>query len=91
MKITLAAIATAIIMLVFPVDNTAFQSVQEVYIVQPGDTLWGVATRYLPKDDRGEYILQFKEEIIQNNPFLKTRLMRPGDKIVVTLYLKKTD
>lgn len=50
--------------------------VEETYIVKPGDTLWG--------------ILEYKEGIYENNPWLVDRkgLIRPGDELQMTYWVK---
>lgn len=59
--------------------------VTEVYTVKAGDTLWDIATHYHAKDERNIYILQFKDEIESQNPFLLERhgILYPGDEITI--------
>ena len=67
--------------------------VEEVYVVQPGDTLWGISETYLRKNTgTRRYILEYKEGIYENNPWLVERkgLIQPGDQLVLT-YWKKGD
>ena len=67
--------------------------VKEVYVVKPGDTLWGISETYLRKNTgTRRYILEYKEGIYENNPWLVERkgLIQPGDQLVLT-YWKKGD
>ena len=67
--------------------------VEEVYVVKPGDTLWGISETYLRKNTGNRrYILEYKEGIYENNPWLVERkgLIQPGDQLVLT-YWKKGD
>jgi lysM domain protein len=67
--------------------------VEEVYVVKAGDTLWGISETYLRKNSgTRRYILEYKEGIYENNPWLVERkgLIQPGDQLVLT-YWKKGD
>jgi lysM domain protein len=67
--------------------------VEEVYVVKAGDTLWGISETYLRKNTgTRRYILEYKEGIYENNPWLVERkgLIQPGDQLVLT-YWKKGD
>ena len=61
------------------------EPVAEVYTVQPGDTLWSIATEFQAKDCRNIYLPEFKDEIEQLNPILKRNkgYIQPGDKIQI--------
>ena len=64
--------------------------VEEVYVVQNGDTLWGIAEEYLAKNTgTRRYILEYKEGIYENNPWLVERkgLLQPGDQLVLTYWV----
>lgn len=65
--------------------------VEETYIVKPGDTLWGISETYLRKNTATRrYILEYKEGIYENNPWLVDRkgLIRPGDELQMTYWVK---
>ncbi len=65
--------------------------VEETYIVKPGDTLWGIAEEYVAKNTGARrYILEYKESIYENNPWLVDRkgLIRPGDELQMTYWVK---
>lgn len=67
--------------------------VEEVYVVRPGDTLWGIAESYCSKNTgTRRYILEYKEGIYENNPWLVEckGMIQPGDQLVLT-YWKKGD
>ena len=60
--------------------------------VRPGDTLWGIAEEYLAKNTGTvRYILEYKQGIYENNPWLVDRkgLICPGDQLVLTYWVKE--
>jgi len=66
--------------------------VEEVYVVRPGDTIWGIAETYLQKNTgTRRYILEYKSGIEEMNPWLLDRKgeIYPGDEIKVTYWVKE--
>ena len=63
-------------------------AVQE-YVVQPGDTLWGIIEEYREKYAPDIYILEFQEDVLDCNPGLRERQgqLQPGD--VIRIKCKK--
>ena len=68
--------------------------VKEVYVVKPGDTLWGISETYLRKNTgTRRYILEYKSDIEENNPWLLDRhgMIYPGDRLTLTYWVKGDD
>ena len=68
--------------------------IEEVYTVKQGDTLWDIAETYCSKNTgTRRYILEYKEGIYENNPWLVDRkgLICPGDQLVLTYWVKNEE
>lgn len=65
--------------------------VEETYVVRPGDTLWGIAEEFCAKNTATcRYILEYKEGMYENNPWLVERkgMIYPGDQLTLTYWVK---
>lgn len=65
--------------------------VEEVYVVQNGDTIWDIAETYCSKNTgTRRYILEYKSGIEENNPWLLDRkgMIYPGDRLKITYWVK---
>ena len=72
-------------------DNKNVVLVEEVYVVKPGDTLWGITETYLRKNTgTRRYILEYKSGIEELNPWLLERhgMIYPGDKLTLTYWVR---
>ena len=75
-------------------DGEGAVLVEETYIVKDGDTLWDIAETYCSKNTgTRRYILEYKEGIYENNPWLVDRkgLICPGDQLVLTYWVKNEE
>ena len=66
--------------------------VEEVYVVRPGDTIWGIAEEYVAKNTgTRRYILEYKSGIEELNPWLMERkgMIYPGDQLTLTYWVKE--
>ena len=66
--------------------------VEEVYVVRPGDTIWGIAEEYVVKNTATRrYILEYKAGMEENNPWLVERRgeIYPGDELRLTYWVKE--
>ena len=64
--------------------------VEEVYVVRPGDTIWGIAEEYVKKNTgTRRYILEYKSGMEELNPWLLDRngMIYPGDKLTLTYWV----
>lgn len=65
--------------------------VEEVYVVRPGDTIWGIAEEYVAKNTGTKrYILEYKAGMEELNPWLLERhgMIYPGDRLKLTYWVK---
>ncbi|WP_313990210.1 LysM domain-containing protein [uncultured Selenomonas sp.] len=65
--------------------------VEEVYVVRPGDTIWGIAETYCAKNTgTRRYILEYKSGIEEMNPWLVERKgeIYPGDRLTLTYWVR---
>lgn len=68
--------------------------VEEVYVVRPGDTIWGIAEEFCEKNTgTRRYILEYKSGMEELNPWLLDRngMIYPGDEIKVTYWVKSEE
>ena len=66
--------------------------VEETYVVRPGDTIWGIAEEYVAKNTGTKrYILEYKEGMYENNPWLVERhgMIYPGDRLTLTYWVRE--
>ena len=75
-------------------EDTHAVLVEEVYVVRPGDTIWGIAEEYIAKNTGTKrYILEYKEGMYENNPWLLDGdgMIYPGDELTLTYWVKGDD
>ena len=56
--------------------------VQEEHLVQPGDTLWSIATSYAKEDDDIRLMI---DRMVEANHLCDDCALKPGDKIMVVI------
>ena len=52
--------------------------VETTYVVQPGDTWWGIVERFREMDAEDRYVLEYKSELDQLNKGVDTGNLTPG-------------
>ena len=68
--------------------------VEEVYVVRPGETIWGIAEEFCEKNTgTRRYILEYKSGMEELNPWLLERhgMIYPGDKLTLTYWVKEEE
>lgn len=65
-----------------PHNRTNTYQVQEEYLVQPGDTLWSIATNYA---EHGDDLRLMIDRMVEANHLGDDCALKPGDKIIVVL------
>lgn len=65
-----------------PHNRTNTYQVQEEHLVQPGDTLWSIATSYA---EEGDDIRLMIDRMVEANHLGDDHALKPGDKIMVVL------
>ena len=65
-----------------PHNRTNTYQVQEEYLVQPGDTLWSIATSYAGDNDDLRLMI---DRMVETNHLGDDCALKPGDKIIVVL------
>ena len=63
-----------------------------LHTVKPQETLWGICEAYHEQEAGNLYMLEFKEEIIEKNPWLKEQQgqLQPGDVLHIPCHHKKS-
>ena len=75
-------------------EDTHAVLVEEVYVVKPGDTIWGIAEEFCAKNTgTRRYILEYKSGMEELNPWLLDRKgeIYPGDKLTLTYWVKNKE
>ena len=88
----IAALGMAAALSLGAVDSRPYEFVEEVYVVQKGDTLWTIGEEYMEKNTYGRrYLPEFVQGIIQENDELVEShgQVEPGQKIKITYWVKK--
>lgn len=90
--ITVAVVALAVVSL--GADQAPGVLHSEVYTVSPGDTLWGISSKYIDRNTHGSRdIREFCSGIVENNwqVFEGRRHgeVHPGDKLTITWWEKE--
>lgn len=65
-----------------PQHRSNTYQVQEEYLVQPGDTLWSIATNYA---EHGDDLRLMIDRMVEANHLGDGCALKPGDKIIVVL------
>ena len=65
-----------------PHNRSNTYQVQEEHLVQPGDTLWSIATTYA---EEGDDIRLMVERMVEANHLSDDYALKPGEKIMVVL------
>lgn len=66
--------------------------VEEDYVITEGDTIWGIAERFMAKNTGTvREIHEYEQGIFENNPWLLDRhgLIYPGEELVMTYWIEE--
>lgn len=70
-------------------DSPPYEYIEEVYTVQEGDSLQGIAKDFMAKNTYGaREIREFTEGIREANPWLLDREAVAGDKLTICYWIK---
>lgn len=81
--LTIAALLAAMIYLTGG-KGVQYAVEQRQHTVSPGQTIWGIATRYMPEQDRTRDVRELVYEIGRANK-LQGYAIQPGDVLVIPL------
>lgn len=66
--------------------NTNYVVEEKYHVVKTGQTLWQIADRYMPEQEKTEDIREFIFEITKANDIKGNEYLMPGDCLVIPLH-----
>ena len=85
MKYLLPLMLAALLLLVSEFD-TDYQKEKRQHVVKAGETVWQIAWQYMDRQDRYKDVRELMHDISKENG---GNLIRPGDVLDITLWVKK--
>ena len=60
-----------------------------IHVVRPDETVYDISWQYMSHQDKHDYVLSLIHDIREANNITDPRLIQPGQKLIIPLYVKK--
>lgn len=84
------ALVTVAVCFLSGFDTQEYKTIHKTHVVSEGQTVWGIATKYLHEQDKFRDIREFAHTIILANEMQGKNFIHPGDVITIPLDVKSS-